>query len=175
MSANFIFFQFSLFLIAVLANFLSALAGGGAGLLQLPALIFLGLPFSQALATHKYASVALGIGATLRHLQGEKLRLNIFLIIALCGLPGVLLGAKVALLIPSKFAYLLLGTITILVGIYSSRKKEFGKYDKSNIKLTNLILGGIGLFFIGFLNGSFSSGTGLLVTIWLVQIYGMSY
>ena len=58
-----------LFVIAVVANWFSALAGGGAGLIQLPILIFLGLPFSLALATHKVATVALGVGATVRHLK----------------------------------------------------------------------------------------------------------
>ena len=47
--------QIALLGIAIGANALSALAGGGAGLVQLPALILLGLPFSMALATHKVA------------------------------------------------------------------------------------------------------------------------
>ena len=55
--------QLLLFVVSTVANTFSAYAGGGAGLLQLPALIFLGLPFAIALATHKIASVALGIGA----------------------------------------------------------------------------------------------------------------
>nr|WP_067293053.1 hypothetical protein [Marinobacterium profundum] len=42
-----------LFVLSLLANGLSALAGGGAGLLQLPVLLFLGLSFSVALATHE--------------------------------------------------------------------------------------------------------------------------
>ncbi|WP_020681092.1 hypothetical protein [Marinobacterium rhizophilum] len=45
--------QFGLFVLSLLANGLSALAGGGAGLLQLPVLLFLGLSFSVALATHE--------------------------------------------------------------------------------------------------------------------------
>ncbi len=49
-------FQLGLGLIALVANALSAFAGGGAGLVQLPALILLGLPFAMALATHKLAS-----------------------------------------------------------------------------------------------------------------------
>ena len=44
--------QLLLFLISLLANLFSAFSGGGAGLIQLPALIFLGLPFVVALATH---------------------------------------------------------------------------------------------------------------------------
>ncbi|MGV6826278.1 MAG: TSUP family transporter, partial [bacterium] len=61
--------QLFLFLASLVANLFSAFAGGGAGLLQLPVLIFLGLPFGIALATHKVASVALGVGATLRHVK----------------------------------------------------------------------------------------------------------
>ena len=62
-----------LFLVSLVANLFSAFSGGAAGLIQLPALIFLGLPFAVALATHKVASVALGIGATIRHLREESL------------------------------------------------------------------------------------------------------
>ena len=65
--------QLLLFVISLIANIFSAFAGGGAGLIQLPALIFLGLPFAVALATHKVASVALGVGATLRHLREDRL------------------------------------------------------------------------------------------------------
>lgn len=82
-----------LFLIAVAANWFSALAGGGAGLIQLPILIFLGLPFSLALATHKIATVALGFGATLRHLREGHLDKLLLLVIFAAGAPGVVLGA----------------------------------------------------------------------------------
>ena len=36
-------------------------------------------------------------------------------------------------------------------------------------------LGGSGLFAIGILNGSLTSGTGLFVTLWLVSWFGLSY
>src|SRR5690606_26478482 len=65
--------QLLLFIASLTANTLSALAGGGAGLLQLPLLLFLGLGFASALVTHKIASVALGVGATLRHIRESSL------------------------------------------------------------------------------------------------------
>ncbi|MEJ2645739.1 MAG: TSUP family transporter, partial [Gammaproteobacteria bacterium] len=68
--------QLLLLLISLGAKLLSAFSGGGAGLVQLPALIFLGLPFVVALATHKVATVALGIGASLRHLRERSLERN---------------------------------------------------------------------------------------------------
>ena len=75
--------------IAVMANALSAFAGGGAGLVQLPALILLGLPFASALATHKLASVALGVGAAGRHWRASSLDPHISLLVLLAGVPGV--------------------------------------------------------------------------------------
>ncbi len=81
--------QVLLFLVSLTANVFSAFAGGGAGLLQFPALIFLGLPFGVALATHKVASVALGIGATLRHLRESALERRFTLFILATGVPGV--------------------------------------------------------------------------------------
>jgi len=40
-------------LISFFSNTFSAISGGGAGLLQLPALILSGVPYYQALASHK--------------------------------------------------------------------------------------------------------------------------
>ena len=51
-------------LISFFSNTFSAISGGGAGLLQLPALILSGVPYYQALASHKLATVALGIGGS---------------------------------------------------------------------------------------------------------------
>ena len=51
-----------IFLISFISNTFSAISGGGAGLIQLPALILSGIPYYQALATHKVATVALGLG-----------------------------------------------------------------------------------------------------------------
>ena len=87
--------QLLLFIISYIANTFSAFAGGGAGLIQLPILIFLGLSFSTALATHKLASVALGVGATIRHLRSGTLHLRFSLFILFSGIPGVILGGLV--------------------------------------------------------------------------------
>jgi uncharacterized membrane protein YfcA len=81
-----------LFLVSLVANFFSAFSGSGAGLIQLPVLIFPGLPFAVALATHKVASVALGIGATIRHLREEPLKRHLVTPVPAFGLPALLLG-----------------------------------------------------------------------------------
>ncbi len=165
-----------LFVVSLIANGLSALAGGGAGLLQLPALLFLGLSFATALATHKIASVALGLGATFRHLREKGLATGFALFMLVTGLPGVLLGANVILLVPDRLAQAVLGVFTIIVGLYSIFSPQLGLHDRVKpMKLSVAIIGGSGLFLIGILNGSVTSGTGLFVTLWLVVWFGYSY
>ncbi|MEJ2508055.1 MAG: sulfite exporter TauE/SafE family protein [Gammaproteobacteria bacterium] len=168
--------QLLLFVIALVANAFSAFAGGGAGLLQLPALIFLGLDFGPALATHKLASVALGIGASGRHFRERALERRFALYILACGLPGVLIGAGIILNIPDRVAEIALGVLTVGLGVYSWARPDLGREHRPTHRdRRGLVIGGAVLFGIGVLNGSLTSGTGLFVTLWLVRWFGLDY
>ena len=168
--------QIALLSIAIGANALSALAGGGAGLVQLPALILLGLPFAMALATHKVASVALGLGATGRHWRASSLDLKRSALVLAAGLPGVCLGASLVLVLPDQAATVSLGLLTLGLGVYSARKPDLGTEDQPRPLTARTVgIGACGLFIIGVLNGSLTSGTGLFVTLWLVRWFGLSY
>lgn len=168
--------QLTLFATAVVANFFSAISGGGLGLIQFPILIFLGLNFAMALATHKVASVFLGIGAMARHLKHNHLERRNCAIILAAGVPGVILGASVVLFIPEKPAFLALGLLTTGLGFYSIFKPSLGTtYNPRNWHGQGLAVGMVGLFIVGFLNGSITSGSGLFLTIWLIRHFGMDY
>lgn len=168
--------QFILFLVSMVANLFSAFSGGGAGLIQLPVLIFLGLPFAIALATHKVASVALGIGATIRHLREQSLERRLVIYIMASGLPGVVLGANIILFVPERVAEIALGVLTAGLGVYSWLNPALGQTMQSaNHSRRGILIGGLVLFVIGALNGSLTSGTGLFVTLWLVRWFGLDY
>ncbi len=171
-----VFAQILLFFISTVANIFSAFAGGGAGLIQLPVLIFLGLPFTLALATHKVATVALGVGATIRIVREghASWKLNVFMV--LCGIPGVVLGAVFIVGIDDRVAQISLGLLTLSLGVYSIFKPALGMDNQDkNRHLNGLILGGLGLMAIGFANGALSAGTGLFATMWLVKWFGLNY
>ena len=171
-----VFEQTLLLFVSTVANTFSAYAGGGAGLLQLPALIFLGLPFAVALATHKIASVALGVGAALRHAQEKKLQWQFGLFILVTGVLGVIPGATFILTVPENLANLALGMMTVGLAIYSWRKPDMGvSANHINRDRHGYLLGGAMLMMIGALNGSLTSGTGLFCTIWLVRWFGLDY
>ncbi len=168
--------QLALFAISLVANIFSAFSGGGAGLIQLPALIFLGLPFPIALATHKVATVALGIGATLRHLRERALEPAVAMLMLVAGIPGVILGARLILGVPGRQAELALGVLTAGLGIYSWLQPHLGQTEQPRNRAgTGLWIGALALFGIGILNGSLTSGTGLFVTLWLVRWFGFDY
>jgi uncharacterized protein len=168
--------QLLLFVASLAANFFSALSGGGAGLIQFPILIFLGLPFGIALATHKVATVALGLGATLRHMKESHLERRFSLIILAAGLPGVVLGAVTILQVPERIATLALGFLTLGLGLYSVFKPRLGmEHAPKNQQGWALVRGMAGLFVVGFLNGSITSGTGLFLTLWQIRYFGLDY
>lgn len=168
--------QVILFIVSFIANALSAFAGGGAGLLQLPALIFLGLAFPVALATHKLATVALGVGASLRHWRERALERRFILLMLVTGLPGVVLGATIVQVIPARGAEISLGILTMALGVYSGFQPRLGQhYCPQHSDRAGLAIGGAVLFTIGILNGSLTSGSGLFVTLWLVKWFGFDY
>ena len=168
--------QLILLLVSLVANTFSAFSGGGAGLIQFPILIFLGLSFSVALATHTVASVALGLGAVFRYLRTSRLEKQFIVLLLLAGVPGVIVGAHVILLVPERWAEVALGVLTGGLGLYSIVKPALGQeYSPRHREMKAMVIGGLVLFFLGFLNGSLTSGTGLFVTIWLVGWFGMDY
>ena len=166
----------TIFLISFLSNTFSAISGGGAGLLQLPALILSGVPYYQALASHKLATVALGLGGSLRNYKSLKNDIYVACQILMFGLPGVIFGASVVEFISEQYLYLFLAIISIFLASYSFLKSNLGLISSNNeLNLINKIRFIIFIFLIGILNGSISSGTGLLVTILLIKTFGMDF
>ena len=166
----------SILLISFLANTFSAISGGGAGLLQLPALILSGIPYYQALAGHKLATVALGMGGSLRNYKSLKDDFHIAWQILIFGLPGVIFGASIVEFISEQYLYLFLGIISILLAFYSFFKSDLGlSYGINELNLICKIRFLVFIFFIGILNGSISSGTGLLVTILLIKTFRLDF
>ena len=144
--------------------------------MQFPLLIFFGLPFSVALATHKVASVALGIGAAFTHIKQKTIDFKVALYVITVGSIGVIIGANIVLMIPEKLAETLLGLMILAIGVYSRFKKQLGQQElPTNRHTLGWVFGGLGLILIGIINGSLTAGSGLLVTMFLVRWFGYSY
>ncbi len=168
--------KFLIFLTSLFSNLFSAIAGGGAGLIQLPALLLFGLPYYKALASHKLATVALGIGGSIRNYRSLKKDLNIAFELLIFGIPGVFLGTLLVNYLSEDYLYFFLSIFSIFIGIYSFFRPTFGlKSKRENLSIKLKLKFYFLIFVIGILNGSISSGTGLLVTILLVKVIGMDF
>ena len=165
-----------IFLISFISNTFSGISGGGAGLIQLPALLLSGIPYYQALATHKVATVALGIGGSIRNFQSLRNDIYVLCQILRFGTPGVILGASLVKFISEQYLYFILGLFSIFLSFYSFFHQSLGqKSSQKNIFFSFKLGFVIPIFLIGILNGSVSSGTGLFVTILLIRIFKMDF
>ena len=165
-----------LFLVSLISNIFSAFSGGGAGVIQLPAILLLfDIAFIKALAVHKIATVALGIGATSKFITTINFDNGLICKFLIVGLPGVVIGASVIALTNEDFARMLLGVLISSIGIYTIIKKGYGEKNSHERNRSKELIGLFLVFISGILNGSLSAGTGLIFTIILISFYGMDY
>ena len=169
--------HFLLFIVALISNIFSAFSGGGAGVIQLPAILLLyEMSFITALASHKVATVALGVGATLKYFRKIQFDSKFIVVCLILGLPGVVAGASIISMIDDSVARIMLGTLIIIIALYSFSTKNFGE-KTTRVKrsfareITTIML----ITLIAMLNGSLSAGTGLIFTVFLIIFYGMDY
>ncbi len=166
----------SIFFISFFSNTFSAISGGGAGLIQLPALILFGIPYSQSLATHKFATVALGFGSSIRNYKSFEKDRGILWQILIFGTPGVILGTSIVNFISEEYLYLILGIFSIFLALYSYSRSNFGLFESpKNLSFLLKIRFAILIFLVAIINGSISSGSGLLVSILLIKTFGIDF
>jgi uncharacterized membrane protein YfcA len=112
----------------------------------------------------------------LRYLKEDLVQKQFALFMLIVGVPAVILGSFIAIELPDTLAKKILGMLTMSLGIYSMFQSQLGQiHTPKNQDKRGLIVGGAWLFFIGFLNGSIASGTGLFATILLVRWFGFDY
>lgn len=153
------------FLASFAACFLSSLAGGGAGLVLLPILLLLGLPFVNALASHKLAVGFIGIGSGYRYMKAGLIHWPVFWWTGLVGVPFVVLGTLFAARISGDIMRPILGGIILAIVVVSFLKK--GGYLDHNPRQLSLRAWGIATLLLlpmGFYSGWVSAGAGIFTT-----------
>ena len=111
----------------------------------------------------------LGLGATGRHWRASSLDLQRSALVLLPDYQGLFRGPPGSCF-PIKKRTVSLGLLTLGLGVYSARKPNLGTEDQLRPLTARTVgVGACGLFIIGILNRSLTSGTGLFVTLWLVR------
>jgi uncharacterized membrane protein YfcA len=106
-----------LFVVALLAGFIDSIAGGG-GLLTVPALLAVGVPPAQALATNKLQSVGGSLSASLYFIRRRAVDLNDQKLTILLALIGSVAGAVLVQHMRADLLRQMLPLLVIGIGLY---------------------------------------------------------
>lgn len=166
--------QILVFVFTFTANLFASVSGGGAGFVQFPLLILMGLPFATALGTHKVAVVFLGIGALAKK-KGTRHTLDrsVGLAMIILGCPAVVAGTLIVINVPTHAAEMTVGLVTIAMGTYTLLKRGFGATGLEHRSLTRTVVGCFLIILVGMFSGSLSSGAGLFATMTLTLVFGL--
>jgi uncharacterized membrane protein YfcA len=155
-------------LAAFAAGLVDAIAGGG-GLLTVPSLLAAGLPPQLALATNKGQAAFGAVSSfasfwTKNGIDRRRAPLGF-----VCGFLGSLAGAQVLLLVkPEPLKPIVLALLVLAAGFVAwPRKPSEGKpHDWAGIVIVPVALG------LGFYDGFFGPGTGSMLIVAFVVLFG---
>jgi len=147
------------------AGYIDAVAGGG-GMLNLPALLFAGIPPVTALAVSKITAISGTLVAVVKFTLSKKIHWKTVLIAAIPCLIASYFGGNTALHIsPKVLAWAILICIPIALFIVLRDKQEQNQVEQENVPKTLFAI-----IPIGFYDGILGPGTGTYMTIALRKV-----
>jgi len=159
-----------LVMVAALAGFVDAIAGGG-GLLALPALLWAGLPPLPALATNKLQGSFGTLTATVHHLRHGDLKLRELWPAVLLTFIGAASGTLTVQYLPNTLLEPLVPVLLIgfaLYFLFSPRVGDADARQRLGLWPFGLLIG----FGVGFYDGFFGPGTGSFFALGFVLLLG---
>lgn len=161
-----------LFLVATIAGFIDAIAGGG-GLITIPALLMTGMPPALALGTNKLQACGGSFSASLYFLRKSAVSLKEVWFIILWVFLGASLGTILIQLVDSSLIKKALPFLVFAIGLYFLLTPKLGDQDRQQRISFRLfaLSAGVG---IGFYDGFFGPGTGSMLSLALVMLLGFN-
>jgi uncharacterized membrane protein YfcA len=151
-----------------IAGFVDAIAGGG-GLITVPALLAAGLPPHTALATNKGQAAFGAISSATSFWAKNGVDRRRAPIGFLFGIAGALVGAGTVLLVPPgplKPIVIVLLVAAAIVVLWPKKRRDIEPHAVSIWATAPIALG------MGFYDGFFGPGTGSLLIVAFVLVYG---
>jgi len=157
-----------LFLVAGLAGFIDAIAGGG-GMITVPALLAVGLPPAQALATNKLQGSFGSFSASLYFVRNGYISLKEMRNAIAFTFIGAAIGALLVQRIEVSVLTNLIPILLICIALYFLLAPQATKVGGKSILSENAFALTVGTG-IGFYDGFFGPGAGALYTVCFVAI-----
>ncbi|AKD37716.1 hypothetical protein I926_01930 [Pasteurella multocida subsp. multocida OH4807] len=161
-----------LFVVAFVAGFIDAIAGGG-GLITIPALLMTGMPPALALGTNKLQACGGSFSASVYFLRQRAVNLSEVWLILFMTFAGASLGTILIQLVDSSMIKKVLPFLILAIGFYFLLTPKLGDEDRQT-RITYqkfAFTAGLG---IGFYDGFFGPGTGSLLSLAFVMLLGFN-
>lgn len=161
---------FILSLIAMLAGFIDAIAGGG-GLITLPALLISGVAPVSAIATNKLQAAAATLSATIEFARKGLIQWKTAIPITFTSFIGGILGAVSVSLLSRPILFTIVPILLIIVAVYfllTPKMSESDRPAKMSFFLFSLTVAPV----LGFYDGIFGPGVGSFFLIGFIFLLG---
>ncbi|MBX8635634.1 MAG: sulfite exporter TauE/SafE family protein [Thermoplasmata archaeon] len=176
--------------IAFPAGILGAMTGIGGGIILIPVLTLIGIPIKYAIAASIMSTIATSSGSASAYVRDRLSNVRIGMYLEMFTVPGAVIGATIAVILPSKYDFILFFTFAAVLLIswwqlltvkrsselpYVEKQDRASKwltlhgvyFDKVSekwiyYKSTHALEGGSAMFGVGMLAGLLGIGAGAL-------------
>ncbi|WP_423735572.1 sulfite exporter TauE/SafE family protein [Chitinophaga caseinilytica] len=164
-------------LVAFFAGFIDAIVGGG-GLLQTPAIMIVlpQYPVATLLGTTKIPSISGTAFAAWRYSRQVTIDWKLLPYVALLAFGGAFLGAFCVSMIDNRIIKPVIFFVLLIVAAYTYFNKNFGQpREISHSRKTQLALGLLFGFAIGFYDGLIGPGAGTFLILVFIALMGYDF
>ena len=154
-----------------IAGYIDSIAGGG-GMIQVPVLLYSGIPPIFVLATNKMASLFGTLMATIKYYLSNKISIKVVSIAIIPCLLASYVGSGLVMFVPDNIIqWAILISIPIALIFLLKKSSEF-REENTELSKKNIILATAP---IGFYDGLLGPGTGTYMTISMKKFLHLDY
>ena len=154
-----------IFITGIVATALSSMSGGGTSIINIPVLLWLGVPFPLAIATSQVNSTFWVLPASYNYLKDRKVDWLFLILFSLVGLIGAYFGVQVVLNTDSHVLQTVIGILILLLVTYTYFKREIGLSETKTYPKARQLLAYPFALLLGFYESVFGSGNGIAFAI----------
>lgn len=158
-------------LVAMIAGFIDAIAGGG-GLITLPALLLAGIPPVSAIATNKLQAAAATFSATVSFARKGLIDWKKGLPIAAASFAGGVVGALSVSLVSKDILLAVVPILLIFVALYFVFSPKLDGSKEGKARISFFLFGLTVAPLLGFYDGVFGPGVGSFFLIAFIVLLG---
>jgi uncharacterized protein len=166
---------FILFISSIVATTLSSMSGGGAAVINIPVMLSLGISFPLGTAAQRLAGIFWVPVASYNYLKGRKINWKFLISFSIVGMIFAYFGTLAVISIDQHIVGKVIGLLILALVTYVLFDRKVGLQEKKIYSKFKQSISYIFAPFLGFYEGFFASGNGLLFSIAMVKTRGFDF